>query len=67
MTTRVIIWDWREQPDMDEIANAVQELSNGRVQIYDVDTRSDQFAIVISDTPLHSDDVAAAYRKRFEE
>lgn len=45
---RFLTWDYREQPDLDDLAAAVWEISNGRVHIANVETRSDQYAIVVS-------------------
>lgn len=48
----VVSWDWRAQPDIEELDVAVRELSNGVVGITQVDTESDQYAIVIAAPPM---------------
>ena len=58
-TPRVVSWDWREQPDIDELAAAVRELSDGLVHVTQVETCSDEYAIVLAGRPL---DAEEAYR-----
>lgn len=66
MSSKVLSWDWRGQLDIDELAEALAALSDGKIRVYDVDTGSDEFAIVVSDTPMKGDEVAAAYEGSFE-
>lgn len=58
---RVITWDWREQPDLDELATAIRELSDDRIHLTVVDTDSDQYAVVVSRGRLTAEGAAAAY------
>lgn len=58
---RVLSWDWREQPDLDDLADAVREVSGGRAHVTQVDTGSDQYAIVIADRKLTADEAIAAH------
>ena len=58
---RVVTWDWREQPDLAELATAIRELSDGRVHLAAVDTGSDQIAVVLSRGRLSRESVAAAW------
>lgn len=58
---RVITWDWREQPNLAELATAIRELSDDRVHLTQVDTGSDQYAIVLSRGRLSAESAAAAY------
>ena len=58
----VLTWDWREQPDLERLGRLVNELSGGRVHITEADTRSDEYAIVVSDQPVSDTDAAEAYR-----
>jgi hypothetical protein len=46
---RIVLWDWREQPDWDEINRAIKELNDPKVRIREVNTQSDMFAVVIGD------------------
>lgn len=60
--TEVLSWDWREQPDMEELGRIVWEKSGGRVAITSVeDTGSDQYAVVISDKPLRQVEARDVY------
>jgi hypothetical protein len=49
MAAKIITWDWKEQPDLAELAAAVAEMSGGRVHMREVDTGSDQYEWIISD------------------
>jgi hypothetical protein len=60
---RVLTWDWKEQPDLAELGRAVAELSGGRVHLAEVDTQSDQFAIVLSTVPLDEQTAAELYER----
>lgn len=42
-------WDWREQPDLDELTRI---LARHNVHLHQVDTGSDQYAVVIAGTKL---------------
>ena len=52
MTARVLSWDWRQQPDLAQLGRAIHDLSGGLLHIYEVQTGSDDYAIVIADQPL---------------
>ena len=52
MTARVLSWDWRQQPDIGQLAAAVHDLSNGQVHLNMADTGSDDYALIVSDQPL---------------
>lgn len=57
----VLSWDWREQIDLDDLATAVREVSGGRAHVTQVDTGSDQYAIVVADRKLTHDEAVAAH------
>ena len=61
--TRVFFWDWKEQPPMDEIAAAVQELSAGGSATYmrEADTGTEDHAWVVSDAELSDEQASEAY------
>jgi hypothetical protein len=63
LQTRVLEWDWRAQPDLDELADAIRDLSGGRLHLAQVDTGGDSYAVVLSTLPL---DVGAAQLVREE-
>jgi hypothetical protein len=58
---RVFTWDYREQPDMAEIARTVTEMSGGRVFMAQADTGTDSYAWVISACELTGDQATAVY------
>ena len=60
-TPAVLTWDWREQPDPDELARAVRDVSGGTVHIRQVDTGSDQYAIVVAAADLDDEAVQDVY------
>lgn len=51
----IIEWDYREQPDFERIQRAMHEVFNGSnhpcLRLVD-DTGSDQYALVVSSTPI---------------
>lgn len=57
----ILTWDWREQPNLAELAELLLELTNGRLHLKSVDTGSDQYAVVISTVELDQAAVNAAY------
>ena len=52
VAAKIFTWDWQEQPDMAAIAEAVHEVSGGRVHMREVDTGSDQYEWIVSDYPV---------------
>jgi hypothetical protein len=64
--TEVLSWDWREQPNLDRLARIITDLSGGTVHLAQVDTGSDEYAIVLSDVPLSKVEAAEVYDKRWE-
>lgn len=44
----VITWDYREQLPLDELHRAISDLSGGRLDIHEIETGSDQYAIVVA-------------------
>jgi hypothetical protein len=64
MTAQVFSWDWQQQPDLQAIAAAVTELSaSGRVFMREIDTGSDDYAWVVSDTELTGEQAWQMYSK----
>lgn len=59
----VVTWDWREQPDMRLIADALTRLLGDGVHVAWPETGTDQYAVVLSDRPFTAEQAAAAYRK----
>ncbi len=48
----VVTWDFREQPDHDQLAAAISRVSAGAVHACFPDTGDDQYALVLSSLPL---------------
>lgn len=67
--TAVMIWDWREQPNLDRLDYILCNLSapHLRMRAYRVDTGSDQYALVISTDDLDEPAIQAAYRHELEQ
>lgn len=63
---RLITWDYREQPPMDVLARLLTEVSAGAVHLAQVDTGSDEYAIVLSNQPLTGAEAHAVYEARWE-
>lgn len=62
----VLTWDWKEEPDFDELARIVLDVSGGTCHIHFVDTESDQIALAIANTAVSDDEAREAYEKRFD-
>lgn len=62
-------WDWKAQPDMQSIADVVtdfQEKFHNGVRIIEIETGSDENAVVIGDSSLTEEIAKQAYHNRFE-
>jgi hypothetical protein len=64
--TEVLTWDWRQQPDLARLARILLEVSGGTVHLAEVDTGSDEYAIVLSGRFLSEAEVDAAYRATWD-
>lgn len=62
----VLTWDWREQVDLDRLAEIVREMSGGTVHIHRIFTYFDEYAIVIAPTELPASAIAEIYARRPE-
>ncbi len=62
MLHRVMSWDWKEHIDLDQLGCIIHDLSGGDINLYEVDTDSDQEAIVISRGEMTPEQVVEAYR-----
>jgi hypothetical protein len=60
-------WDWKEYVDLDQLGCIIHDLSGGDINLYEVDTGSDQYAIVISRGEMTPEQVVEAYRGRWDE
>ncbi len=62
MVTRVLSWDWAEQPDMAALADIIRDPSGGTVYLREVeDTGSDQYAVVVSTEPVDEEQARRVY------
>jgi hypothetical protein len=60
--TRLLTWDAREQINLDDLAQAVEELSaEGTVYVQEADTESDFYAIVLSNHRLTPEELEAEW------
>jgi hypothetical protein len=62
MTAKLFLWDWKQQPDMDAVAAAVMEVSEGTVIMREFDTGGDNYCWVISDHPVTDYEAEQLYR-----
>jgi hypothetical protein len=62
----VLSWDYKEQPDLETLARIVRDMSGGTVYLHDVgDTGGQDYALVVADRRLTSDEVAEVWRRRW--
>lgn len=66
MTVKVTIveWDWKEEPNWENIAGAVRNFSEDKVYLALADTRSETYALVIANGPLTLDDATELWREQ---
>jgi len=65
----ILSWDWRGQPDLDELDRIVYNISclGSPVRIQKIETGSDQYAIAISNRELPEQMLRQAWLERGEE
>lgn len=64
---KILTWDWKGHVSLVELAEALSELTDGKINLYEVDTESDQFAIVLSDQLLDPPAVNQAWEAWLDE
>ena len=62
----ILTWDYRQQPDMVELARIVLAMSGGTVHITPVETGGSEYAVVVSSEPFSALDAFKAYSRREE-
>jgi hypothetical protein len=62
--TAVVSWDWREQPDLQDLGRRVADISNGRAYLTEVATHCDDYALIVSTEPMTPDEAYEAYLMR---
>jgi hypothetical protein len=60
----LLTWDWRGQPDLDELARILLEVSAGTVHLHQVDTGGDEYAIVLADRALSDREALDVYERQ---
>lgn len=67
-TVRVVVmsWDWREQPDLEQLDQAVRLASGGLARVHTIDTGSDEYAIVVADHRITQAEAEAAWQARWD-
>lgn len=58
----VCAWDWKDQPDWDELSSMAARLTDGRLYLREVSTGETAFAVVLSTTPLSEEEATEEYR-----
>jgi hypothetical protein len=64
--TAVLLWDWRQQPDLDALSRAITDLSGGTLHLHQVNTGSDEYAIVLATGQLDAEAAQAAYQQTWD-
>lgn len=59
----VLSWDYGQQPDLDELAAAIDMLTVGGLRLIQVDTQSSDIGIVLSTTELDEQAVDALWTR----
>jgi hypothetical protein len=60
----IMSWDWREQPDLNQLAGLVRSLTGGALHVQPADTGMDQCGIVLSTVPLGEAAATDVWRER---
>ncbi len=60
--SKIVTWDWKDPDPVEHVAKAVLEVSDGAIRVYEIDTGSDQIAVLVSDTELNDSQVAEMYQ-----
>ncbi len=63
--TAMLSWDWRGQPDLDHLARILLDVSAGTVHLHQVQTGTDDYAIVLADRALTHADALDVYRREW--
>jgi hypothetical protein len=57
------MWDWREQPDLDRLADDIRDMTGGGLHLTEIPTGSDQYAIALSTRELTAGEAYDAYTR----
>ena len=60
---QVIMWDWRDRIDLDELNDAIRDVFDGKSapRIHQVDTGQDCYAIVVASVEMTQEQAQAAW------
>lgn len=68
MTNRILSWDWKEQFNIDDLIQVVNELSGGKLHVKNIeDTGGDEYAIIVSTEPLSDEKAQEIFESRWDE
>lgn len=59
--SKIISWDWKEKPNAEKIQSAIDSFAGFKTKIYNVETGSDDYAVVVSWAELTSSDAQSFY------
>ena len=62
MTAKIFTWDWKGEINMEAIAAAVKEISQGQVFMQEMDTGGDMYAWIIADHQVGDEEAWDLYR-----
>jgi hypothetical protein len=62
-TPVVLSWDYGQQPDLDELAAAIDRLTVGKLRLIQVETQSSDIEIILSTVPLDEQAVDALWTR----
>jgi len=63
----IISWDWKQEPDLDKLGEAVRRVSGGACDLRLVDTGSDSYDVVIADHVMTAGEARELWAARFFE
>lgn len=61
----IMSWDCRQQPDLDELAGLLRNLTGGGLHLHSADTGSDEYGIVLSTVSLDEVTATTVWRERW--
>jgi hypothetical protein len=62
----LITWDWKEQPNWDYVLKAIDKAQsfNAGVKIFEIETNSDEYAIIIGTSNVSKSEADRYYRNQ---
>jgi hypothetical protein len=62
LSYKLMIWDWKESPDIKDVQNAIKK---GYINFYEIDTGGDEYCWVASKTKLTKAELHSIEKKEF--